>query len=667
MNFLRDLPLKRKLFYGTFATCMAALILACSALFWFQSVQFRKGFVSELESLGAIIARNSAAPLAFGDMRSAIEVLDALKVKKQISSARVYDSAGKLFVHFGSDPAVAPMGRGPSEDKVTFDQGYAVLILPIALEDAAPGRLELHARFSDEYRKLLSLYAVVMALVAAGSFAIILLTSSALQRIIVGPIVTLSEVAKNISEREDYSVRAPEAGRDEVGALTVTFNQMLDQIQSRGARLQESQQRYEVAVQGSSDGIWDWDLVTDTLYFSPRWKDMLGYADTELKNTFDMFLNLLHPDDAERVTAKIEDYLAGRQSVFEVEFQARHRNGSYVWILSRGAALRDGGGKPIRFAGSHTDITDHMKAEKEMEQLNRQLRDASREAGMAEVATGVLHNVGNVLNSVNVSANLITEQVRNSKTTSLARAVQLLREHKDDVGQFLTLDPKGQQLPAFFEALSEHLTREQSALTKELQGLQTNIEHIKQIVAMQQSYAKVSGALDPVAPEELVEDAVRMTSGALARHQIELVRDYGVVPAVLVDRHKVLQILVNLVGNAKHALDARAEGRRLTFRIVRGEGSHVRVEVMDNGMGIPKENLTRIFNHGFTTKKTGHGFGLHSGANAARELGGSLTVHSDGPGHGATFILELPAIKNAARLSSLPTGHTRHIRRNQVA
>ena len=276
---------------------------------------------------------------------------------------------------------------------------------------------------------------------------------------------------------------------------------------------------------------------------------------------------------------------------------------------------------------------------------------ASRLAGMAEVATGVLHNVGNVLNSVNVSANLVVEQLRKSKTASLVRAVKLLGEHKDDVGEFLSQDPKGKQLPGFFEALAEQLSREQSMLVRETKDLQQNIEHIKQIVAMQQSYAKVSGVLENLVPHDLLEDALRMSSTALARHQIEVVREFEAVPPVLVDRHKALQILVNLVNNAKQALDTRPEGRRLTLRITQGQGERVRVEVSDNGMGIAQANLARIFNHGFTTKKSGHGFGLHSAANAAKEMGGSLNVHSDGLGTGATFIFELPLSKSTAQPS----------------
>ncbi len=297
-------------------------------------------------------------------------------------------------------------------------------------------------------------------------------------------------------------------------------------------------------------------------------------------------------------------------------------------------------------------LTSRAGVERELADSTRRLVDASRQAGMAEVATGVLHNVGNVLNSVNVSASLVVDQLQKSKTASLAKVVDLFRAHKDDLGAFLTGDPKGKQLPAFLEALSEQLTREQAGLAREALALQQNIDHIKQIVAMQQSYAKVSGTLENLALHELVEDALRMSATGLERHHVEVVRQFDSIPPVLVDRHKVLQILVNLINNAKHALDQRAEDRRLTLRISHREGERVRLEVSDNGTGIPPENHTRIFSHGFTTKKTGHGFGLHSGANAAREMGGSLNVLSDGPGTGATFVLELPLTKNTPQPSS---------------
>ncbi|HRE82872.1 MAG TPA: ATP-binding protein, partial [Opitutaceae bacterium] len=175
---------------------------------------------------------------------------------------------------------------------------------------------------------------------------------------------------------------------------------------------------------------------------------------------------------------------------------------------------------------------------------------------------------------------------------------------------------------------------------------------IKQIVAMQQSFAKVGGASENLQAHELMEDALRICSSGLTRHQVEVSREFQIVPTVLVDRHKVLQILVNLITNAKQALESRESQRKITLRIHTENSHHVRMEVVDNGMGIPADSLTRIFQHGFTTKKTGHGFGLHSGANAAKELGGSLRAYSDGQGQGARFVLEVPV--TPTRPSSVP-------------
>jgi signal transduction histidine kinase len=279
---------------------------------------------------------------------------------------------------------------------------------------------------------------------------------------------------------------------------------------------------------------------------------------------------------------------------------------------------------------------------RELEHTHTQLVEASRQGGMAEIATNVLHNVGNVLNSVNVSAGLILDRLKKSKASSLARVVVLLREHAPDLGSFITHNSRGKHLPAFLAQLSEHLLAEKQASLRELDLLRRNVEHIKEIVAMQQNYARVGGVKEMVNPVDLVEDSLRLNGDALSRHHVEVIREFEKVPPMNLEKHKILQILVNLLRNAKYACDESARpDKQLTVRVADGDG-RVRISVLDNGIGIPAENLNRIFNHGFTTKKDGHGFGLHSGALAAKEMGGSLTVRSDGPGQGAAFTLELP-------------------------
>jgi len=297
------------------------------------------------------------------------------------------------------------------------------------------------------------------------------------------------------------------------------------------------------------------------------------------------------------------------------------------------------------------DITERKQTIAEHERLNEQLIKASRQAGMEEIATGVLHNVGNVLNSVNVAAGLLRDKVGQSQIPNLVKATNLLREHADDAAAFLTTDPKGLRLPGYLIKLGDHLAGEQQLWQQELEGLGKNIEHIKEIVAMQQNYARLSGASEVLDVEDLLEDALRMNESMLYRSGLRVQRQFQPVEPVSVDKHKVLQILVNLIHNARHAMkDSSEQERTLTVSIDQPDPTRVRVQVRDRGIGIPPENLTRIFQHGFTTKQEGHGFGLHSGANAAKEMGGSLCVRSDGPGTGATFTLELPT---AGQLSGL--------------
>jgi two-component system, NtrC family, sensor kinase len=278
----------------------------------------------------------------------------------------------------------------------------------------------------------------------------------------------------------------------------------------------------------------------------------------------------------------------------------------------------------------------------ELEVTHKTLLEISRAAGMAEIASNVLHNVGNVLNSVNISASLVTHRVKESRISSLGRIATLLTDHQADLGTFFSSDARAKRVPGYLTQLSSFLLAEQASTLEELESLRGNVEHIKEIVAMQQNYARVSGYEEITNVRELVEDSLRMDLGSLSRHDVELVRELEEVPPMVLEKHKALQILVNLIRNARHACtDSERADKCVTVRLTHSAG-WMRISVSDNGVGILPEHLTRVFNHGFTTRKNGHGFGLHSGALAAKEMGGKLTAHSDGPGRGAMFTLELP-------------------------
>jgi signal transduction histidine kinase len=280
---------------------------------------------------------------------------------------------------------------------------------------------------------------------------------------------------------------------------------------------------------------------------------------------------------------------------------------------------------------------------REVAALKRRLAESARQANMVELASTALHNVSNVLNNVNVSSLMIAQRLRESRVDNVGKAVSLIRTHVEDLGRFFCEDPKGKLLPGYLETLAEHLMSERRELLREVEVLTRSIEHMKEIVTVQQDYARKCGVREILSATELVEDALRMNSGAFERHRVAIVREFEETPPITADKHKVLQILVNLIRNAKYALDEQgAEHKRLTLEVRATSNKTVAISVRDNGIGIARENLGRIFEHGFTTKRDGHGFGLHSGLTATTEMGGTLSAQSEGLGKGATFRLELP-------------------------
>ncbi|CAD5199552.1 ATP-binding protein [Pseudomonas sp. FEN] len=307
------------------------------------------------------------------------------------------------------------------------------------------------------------------------------------------------------------------------------------------------------------------------------------------------------------------------------------------------SGLESGADDYIAKPFSPLELKARVRAALRMSQIQTELHAKSRQAGMAEIATNVLHNIGNVLNSVNVSADMISSQVRASKVPGLTKVAHMMNEHVHDLSDFLTRDQKGKMLPEYLLRLAEVVTAEQQGIVEELEQLTKGINHIKTIVAAQQSYAVAVSVVETVPVLELIDDALRMSAGLLAQHEVTVIKEIADLPLLPLDRHRILQILLNLIRNARQALGDVVDRRpSITLGAALADGPVLRITVADNGDGITPENLARVFSHGFTTRKNGHGFGLHSCALAAQEMGGSLTVHSGGAGQGATFTLDIP-------------------------
>ena len=628
----------------TLLICGAVLLVAIVALFTFQVLNFRSNFERETATLADIIANNSTAAMAFKDEQTATEVVASLSAKPTVISASLVFPDETLLAHYGQAEAASVRRQFPPPGRSCFLNGQLLTTRWVIQKHERLGKLYLRLDYQRTFWELVMFYGEVVFCVVAVAAGLGVFLARRLGRTITAPVLQLAETARLVGEKKDYSLRAIVTDRgDELTSLTESFNEMLARIQSQDAALSLSQQKMEALVH-SIDGI-VWERSPDSFRFnfvSRQSELILGYAPVAWVIQPNFWAEKLHPQDAAKAI-KTGHELAALGQPYTYEYRMIAADGRTVWIRESGMVLVENG-RPIAIRGILHDITRQKLDAEQLDTLNRQLIDTSRQAGMADVATGVLHNVGNVLNSVSVATTLVGDRLRRSKVVNLRRATTLMREQNGHLADFLTTDPKGKLLPAYLDTVAEQLADEQAKLLVKVESVAQHLEHIKEIVAMQQSYAKVSGAYENLPVAELVEDALRINITAFDRHGIELVKEYDSnLPSVCVDRHKVLQILINLIRNAKHAVEELdTERKQMMVHAGMASPGIVRISIRDNGVGIPQENLTKIFNHGFTTKKDGHGFGLHSGANAAKEMGGSLIALSGGPGQGAEFILELP-------------------------
>ena len=403
--------------------------------------------------------------------------------------------------------------------------------------------------------------------------------------------------------------------------------------------LRESEKKYRTLIENLPQKVFLKDRNSNYISCNKKYADDVGIDPDEIKGKtdYEFFPRQL----AEKY--RRDDKQVMETGVTETIEEKYICSGQEMTIQTVKTPVEDEQGNTVGVLGIFWDITDFKRAQEELRQTNQKLLEASRKAGMAEVATDVLHNVGNVLNSINISASFIKEKVLSSKAENLNKVIDMLTEHRDDLGTFLTEDQRGKHIPLYLSEATKLISHERADIAEKLCSLTKNVEHIKQIIKAQQGYARAGGVEVLIDIKEIIEDAVDINSASLLRHKISLKLDVDELPKILLDRQRILQILVNLISNAKHALSRNEQKEKLlVIRCHKHGEKKLRIEVQDNGVGINEDNIAKIFRHGFTTREGGHGFGLHSSALAAQEMDGSLTVHCDGPGQGAIFTLELP-------------------------
>lgn len=422
------------------------------------------------------------------------------------------------------------------------------------------------------------------------------------------------------------------------------LNDDLERIVSeRTANLRQSEQRYQLAAAAGRVGIWDWSRERNGFFFSENFLDMAGLEESQVGRDLDDWLELLHEDDRESLMRVANELRAGKCKHAELELRMYRPNGELAWFMLRGAAYADEADGPItRVTGSVTDITDRKLAESALAEAQEKALANARAAGKAEFANSVLHNIGNVLSSVNVGCDQIRQLLAQSKLEKLLRANTLVEKHADNLAQFLSEDEQGRYLGPYLLKTGEMLEKEHENLREITQEMLGQIQLMSDIIKTQQADAKAVDQPKFYDLATLVEESLKIQMAGMKKRRVQLIKRYPPHQVkVFFPKARLTHILVNIIKNGCEAMMSKPPGERvLEVRIeVESDPDRPRVIIQDSGRGIHPEVLPHLFTHGFTTKSDGHGFGLSYCRRTMKEYQGDISVASEGPIEGATFEL----------------------------
>jgi PAS domain S-box-containing protein len=426
--------------------------------------------------------------------------------------------------------------------------------------------------------------------------------------------------------------------RNAAGAIDGFMAIQADITERREQRLERELMttRFNLVTRAAHVGIFERAVGEERVWWNPVMYEIAGQNPATFRPTVASWLELVHPDDRERVRVIAESESRTRASP-SVEHRIVRPDGSICHVEAIACVERS---TSTRIVVIVVDVTTRVESDMRQRALQQQVYDNSHHARMAEFATGVLHNVSNVINSLGVANTTARRGLKALRLDRLEQTSALISSNRARLDTFLTEDERGRHLPDYLPALSTQLASEIKTVRAELDAIDALLHHLRHIISTQQAQAKLGGLREPLSLREIIESA--LLANALERVGIEIVRDYEEMPPVVTDRHKLLQILVNLISNGCDAVQACATPhKRIAVRLYR-EAENAVISVEDSGIGMSEDVLARLWRFGYTTKRNGHGFGLHNSANAAREIGASLEAHSEGAGKGSRFTIKLP-------------------------
>ncbi|TFZ00526.1 response regulator [Ramlibacter henchirensis] len=582
-------------------TTLIALLVAAAALVVFDLRRELADIHEDLVTQADVIALATAPAVAFADARVALENLSVLRAKQSVVAAALYDERAALFATYrrpGSEGVEIPARTQPSG--VTVEGDWAVVWRPVLLNRERVGTVWLQVRH-ERLRQAIE-YLGALVLIMGGSLAAALLLSNRLQRSLTAPIMGISEVARKILRGETGDLRATKSSDDEVGELVDAFNAMLDELQRRSHTLEAANQalrtseaRYQLAVRGSSAGLWDWDMPAGTMFFSPRFKALLGYTDEEFPDLPSSIRQVLHPDDRSLVKAAFRAHLRER-APYQVECRLRDRTGRWRWFFVAGAALWDSAGQPFRMAGSVVEVTERKEAERVLQEANR-----AKDEFLATLA----HELRNPLAPIRTGLEILKKDTANGELSARARTMM--------------------------ERQLGHMIR-----------LIDDLLDISRI-----NSGKIRLEVSRIRLRPVLDSAVEISRPAIASGGHALTVDAPQEEIELMgDPTRLAQALGNLLNNAAKYTPP---GGRVLLR-ARRDGDDALIEVEDNGEGIPHEMLESIFSLFAQVRSTldraqgGLGIGLYLVRSLIELHGGTVVAESPGPGLGSRFVVRVPCL-----------------------
>ena len=446
-----------------------------------------------------------------------------------------------------------------------------------------------------------------------------------------------------------HTIHAPEGAR--VGTLAIIDTQPRRLSPPQHAALADlaamvdvelSTARFNIATRAAGVGVHERAATGGEMWWSDGMWEMFGQDPNRFRPTLEKWLELVHPEDRDYVRANAGNGSIGRTTP-NLQYRIVRPDGSVRHVESIASSTERQTGAADRIAGVTLDVTERVKSEERRYGHQQQLRYSSHQAGMAEVATGVLHSVGNVVNSLGIAHATVRRNLKSLRLDQLQQVTDLISVNRSTLVSFLTADPRGQHLPTYLPALSAQICSFVQAALAEIDTSEELLQHLRDVVSAQEVHAHVGTIREPVDLQELI-NAILVGEALELPPTVEVVRRYEDLPLIHTDRHKLLFILMNLLNNARDAVLASAgHSGRIVVRLER-EGNHALAVVEDTGVGMSPDVLSRLWRFGYTTKSNGQGFDLHNSANAAREIGATITAHSDGPNEGSRFIIRLPIV-----------------------